>query len=405
MNQQPEPMVNKNIDNLRSDYDFANLPYSLSNLATVKAANPDFTYGQIRHQLDGSEAFSRWRERKKRRGKRSVPYYVYAKRQLVQADVCYIGKTLSGELEEVVLLKNDGYKHMLVFIDVFTKYAWVYPLFATSQQAVAQVIRGKFLPECGELPKNLQTDNGVEFKGPALAHICRENRIHHYFASPAHKCNVVERFNRTLQRLLHQMCEVRGTLRWLDLLEPVLQIYRHRRHRTIKMTPFTGEQKASQQQLLAVHLERYAQVEPYYRGWRPKFQVGQIVRQIVRKKNAPLGQRGYHAQYSEEAFFIHAVHVNLHRPRYTLCNMLGLVNGKETFFEDEIVAYNPPERPPFKMAKVLAVRRGPQGEGVGEIYFKVKWRGYGNEFNTFISKTMFKRLLQYLSTEEKAKLF
>ena len=31
-------MVNKNIDNLRSDYDFANLPYSLSNLATVKAA-------------------------------------------------------------------------------------------------------------------------------------------------------------------------------------------------------------------------------------------------------------------------------------------------------------------------------------------------------------------------------
>ena len=56
-----------------------------------------------------------------KRRKTHNPVYVYAKRDQWQADVCYFKDPL-------MINASGGFRFLLVVIDVFTKFAWVFPL-------------------------------------------------------------------------------------------------------------------------------------------------------------------------------------------------------------------------------------------------------------------------------------
>ena len=49
------------------------------------------------------------------------------------------------------------------------------------------------------------------------------------------KAPIVERFNLTIQNLLYKMIASNHTYNWTDLLENASNIYRNRKHKTIKM--------------------------------------------------------------------------------------------------------------------------------------------------------------------------
>ena len=56
---------------------------------------------------------------------------------------------------------NDGYRYLLVCIDVFSKYAWIVPI--KSKTAPALVEAFKVILSSGRKPHKIMTDQGTEF--------------------------------------------------------------------------------------------------------------------------------------------------------------------------------------------------------------------------------------------------
>ena len=370
------------------------LPYSFGSL---KRFEQDYqggneTRSHIRQQLLHSDAFTRFRPFRRR--KDAVPIYVYERREQVQADICYLSQ------QERVIADNDGYKYVLVLIDVFTKWTWVYPLRRVNAEAVRDAFETRFLQECGPHPKTLVTDRGKEFDNAQFAAVCTKYNILRRLASPLHKCPVVERFNRTLQWLLYRQMEARGHQRWIDLLPEALTIYHHRRHRTIKMSPFQAEQNVNQPAVLAAHLERFAKAK---RPAKPKYKVGQHVR-ILLNRMTPM-RRGYHPTYTVEVYRIHRVHDNLSLPRYEIVPLqegakIPMGRPTVTFFENELSPVSSTWAPPFKMERIL--NQG-QDDVTGAPVYLIKWKGYNEPiFNSWIPHAQFIQLIQYLSPVEQS---
>ena len=369
------------------------LPYSYGGLARFEQ---DYQGGetrtQIRQALLHSDAFTRFRPYRRR--KDAVPVYVYRRREQIQADVCYLSQQLR------VIDDNDGYKYVLVFIDVFTKWTWVYPLRRLTKEAVHHEFETRFLRECEPHPSTLVTDRGGEFKNPLWAGTCIKNNIMTRLASPFHKCPVVERFNRTLQDLLYKQMAARGHQRWIQLLPQALTIYHHRRHRTIGMSPFQAEQRVNQPAVLAAHVKNYARAK---RPRPPKYRVGQHVRLLLNRMSAM--RRGYHPTYSMEVYRISRVLDNLPLPRYVVA---PLVPGAQppvgrptvTFFENELSPISSRWPPPFKMERILDQRLD---DTTGQTVYLIQWQGYKEPiYNSWIPHDLFLQLRDYLSPVEQS---
>ena len=117
----------------------ATFPYSYGGRRLVEQG---FQGGQlpprvIREQLLKSEAFTRFRPYRRR--KDAVPVYVYARRDQIQADVCFLPN------HEQIREENDNKRYVLAFIDVFTKWVWVYALTTTTAEEVTHIFRTRFL--------------------------------------------------------------------------------------------------------------------------------------------------------------------------------------------------------------------------------------------------------------------
>ena len=367
----------------------ASFPYSYGGRRLVEQGFRDgvnLPASGVREQLLKSEAFTRFRPYRRR--KDAVPVYVYKKREQIQADICYLPKNAQ------VLADNDNKKFALVFIDVFTKWAWIYALARTTGEEVTHIFRTRFLHECVPPPETILTDQGPEFKNRLFTQACIENNIVLRFASPQHKCPVVERFNRTFQRLLYQQMEAMGTQQWINLLPQTLTIYHHRRHRTIKTSPFEAEEAINQRQVLAAHLERYAKTKP---PPKPKYKVGQTVRLVLNRMSVM--RRGYHPTYTWQVYKIFKVLDNLPLPRYEVVTLRGEPVGSpiSTWFENELSAYNPSQPAPFKMERILDQQQRDSGE-----FYLIKWKGYNENYNSWIHQDQYQQLRDYLSPEEQS---
>ena len=370
-------------------------PFSFGSERNVREHyNGQFNAQEVTDQLQKSTAFTRFRPFRKR--KDAVPIYVYRKRQQIQCDICYIDNKKEKE--------NENKKMIVVFIDVFTKWVWVTPIATTSAEEVLNAFYHDFLPNCNPPPKQIHTDKGSEFNNHAFINACRNENIDLRIGQPhpARKCAVVERFNRTIQDILHKQMEAYATDgRWIDLLAPALIIYKNRKHRSIGMSPHQAEQNVNQQQLLAAHLKRY---EKAGQPKKPKFKLDDYV-QIVENNTGKM-RRGYHPKYTAEIFQIAKVFSNLPRARYWVKTLKGpvvtgqtYVTGEKppiTWFENELSAYNPPKTPPFKILKIIQRKQDENGQPV----YLIEWQNYGPAYNEWVNGPRLTELKQYLTPRE-----
>lgn len=377
-------------------------PFSFGSLSNVQKHYQDqFTPKQVTDQLQKSTAYSRFKPVRKRGA--SVPIYVYSRRQQVQADICYIDKSDSSKK------KNSGMGMVIVFIDVFTKWVWVTPIKTTSAEQVISAFHNDFLPNCHPRPQQIHTDKGTEFNNHAFIQVCREENINLNIGQPkpARKCAVVERFNRTLQNIIHKQMEAYATGgRWVDLLPQALTIYKHRKHRSIGMSPFQAEQTVNQEELLQAHLRRYNKAGL---PRKPKHKVDDYVHILENPTNTKM-QRGYHPKFTATIFQIAKVFSNLPRARYWVKDLSGnvikgiaIVEGESppiTWFENELSASNPPKTPPFKIKKI---RQQTQDEN-GEDLYLARWQNYNSDYDEWINETTLDDLEQYLTPNELAQL-
>ena len=92
---------------------------------------------------------------------------------------------------------NDGYKYLLVVIDIFSCYGWVEPLKDKTANEIVKAF-DKILQE-GRIPKRLHLDSAKDFTSEKFQKYVKSKHITHFRIHTEKQANYVEHFIKTLK--------------------------------------------------------------------------------------------------------------------------------------------------------------------------------------------------------------
>jgi transposase InsO family protein len=258
---------------------------------------------------------------------------------------------------------NDSYRYILTCIDVFSKKAIALPLKDKRGPTLADAFEELFSKSVCTM---LQTDRGLEFLNSHVLAVLKKYNVHHYWSlNDSIKAAVIERFNRTLKARMHRYFSAKHTNRWVDVLQGLIKSYNNSYHRTIGMMP--NEVTSENEQQIAERMYPPKQVPIW------KFQLGDTVRITVYKN---IFSKGYKQTWTDELFTICQRHVST--PATYGLKDLGGEEIKGRFYEQELQKVIKSDTDEYIVEKVLKSRKRN-----GQIEHFVKWRGYGDKFNSW----------------------
>ena len=285
------------------------------------------------------------------------PYRVYSPRLQFQADLVDYSKYAPW---------NEGYKFMLVVIDIFSKKAWAVPLKTKGGKEVAQALDKILDPP----PERLQVDQGSEFYNQHVTRVLKAKNVERFSIFSQYKCAVVERLNRTIKDRLERIFTATNSKTWIHVLNDVMEAYNNSHHRTIGMAPNQVTDENVEEVVTAI---LKSQRKPHKAI--PTLPINTRVR--ISRDKGTFG-RGYEANWSTEEFFVEAVRETPGGPpMYTLRDAQGEII-KGSFYPQEVQRVDRKEEI-YQIDEVLDRRRR---RGRDEVL--VHWQGYPPTMNTWI---------------------
>ena len=263
---------------------------------------------------------------------------------------------------------NDGYRYILTCIDVLSKYAWAVPLKrktgGDTVKAFQDILKNR-------QPQFLQSDKGTEYKNSVFQKFLKEKKIKFFTTNNATKASIIERFHRTLRTKMWKYFTSQNTYRYIDVLQDLIKSYNHTYHRSIKRAPSEVTLENEQDVWFAL----------YGGDKRPPpkcvFNDGDTVR-ISRKKLT--FEKGYETNWTEEIFIVTEC-VKRQPAVYRIKDLLGEpIEG--TFYQHELQKVSMKDT--YRIEKVLKKRMRKN-----KTEYFVKYRGYPNKFNQWISASNF----------------
>lgn len=285
--------------NLLKNYQTPGHPTFSAGLRTLKKFYPQLSLEKIKQLLSqGDDSYSLHREFKK--VKRFNPIFVYGRRELMQIDLADVS---------ALAATNRGTKYLLTAIDSFTRKAWVRPLKNKSSSAVLEAFLS-ILKAMQTLPKRLLCDQGKEFVNASFKSALESRNIRMIHLYSEQKAAHVERFNRTLKRLIYSLMTQRKNRTYIDRLPDIVRSYNGREHRIIKMTPEDADKPANRTRVLYSVMDDYGRRKREIRKRSTRLlEEGQWVR--IHKFKGKFG-RGFHTSFTSEKFKI--VRVDTRKP-------------------------------------------------------------------------------------------
>ena len=260
---------------------------------------------------------------------------------------------------------NKRFKFMLTVIDLFSRYAWAVPLKDKTGASVRDAFQ-RIVRTSKRKPGKLWVDEGKEFYNNAMKKWLSDNDIAMYSTHNEGKAVVIERFNRTLKSRMWRHFTANSTNVYVDVLPKLLSQYNNSKHRSIGMTPTQASQRKN---------ERLVFKDLKTPGKPPRFQVGDEVRITVSKRHF---EKGYTPNWTEEVFVVDKI-LSTTPVTYRIRDLM-----KEpivgSFYEQQL---QKAVQSKFRVEKVLRKRRGQS---------LVKWKGYPDKFNSWISNTQLEKL-------------
>ncbi|RWS27454.1 hypothetical protein B4U80_07983 [Leptotrombidium deliense] len=263
--------------------------------------------------------------------------------------------------------QNDGFKYILTVVDCFSKYAWAVALKTKSAVNVAKAFETILLHR---QPFYIQTDNGKEFLNKEFKKLITKKSILHFTSKNEKiKCAVVERFNRTLKTKMFKYFTSKGTRRYIDILQQLIDAYNETKHSVIKMKPVD----------VNYEIENYVFKNIYGSSSRrtlfknrPILPKGATVRRQYKPKTF---DKGYYPNWTDAVYTIEKAQQNEIRPTYKITSEKGQLINK-TFYPEEIQRISTPL---FRIEKFLKKRKR---NGVTEYF--VKFLNHSDEYNEWI---------------------
>ena len=262
---------------------------------------------------------------------------------------------------------NDGYRYLLVCIDVFSKYAWVVPL--KNKKGPSLVEAFKIILASGRKPEKIITDQGTEFFNKHFKALLKDEDIELYNTYNETKASVVERLIRTLKTRMWRYFTAKKTMRYIDMLPDLVYSYNHTIHRSIKKKPADVTVDNEKQVWHTLYDDRDEVKHVKY-----KFNIGDQVRISKIKRTF---EKGSLPNFSKEIFTV-SKQIPRDPPVYKLKDYDG-EELKGTFYEKELQKVIKPDDV-YEVEKILKKR----GRG-RNVQYLVKWLGYPNKFNSWVS--------------------
>lgn len=264
-----------------------------------------------------------------------------------------------ADLADMAKYKDGDFRYILVVIDIYSRYAWGFPLKTKKGDEVAKAF-GKIKKK----PDFLWVDKGSEFYNEKVKEVLKGTTI--YSTESGMKSAFTERLNRTLKNKMFEMFTEKQSREWVGMLPELLKDYNNTVHRSTGKTPYE----------VYVGGEKPEQKFKTIKRKLPKFKKGDYVRI---SKVRGVFDKGYEAGWTEEVFKI--VKVNKTKPpTYDLEDLKGEeIKGK--FYEEEMQKTDLQD---FALVEKVLEKKGNK--------VLVKYVGYGEKFNEWISKNQLEKL-------------
>lgn len=133
---------------------------------------------------------------------------------------------------------NDGFKVILVIIEVTSRKFYAYPSKSKKSIFINELFK-QFLKEIDYNIVNITSDNGGEFINDELELINEKHNINHYFAEVGdhHKLGKIDRMVRTIRGKIKLYMTSHNTLRYIDVLPDLVENYNNTVHSSTNMKP------------------------------------------------------------------------------------------------------------------------------------------------------------------------
>ncbi|XP_062567734.1 uncharacterized protein LOC134229972 [Saccostrea cucullata] len=287
-----------------------------------------------------------------------------------------------GDLADVsnIASHNDGYKFLLVLIDIFSRYLFIIPLKNKHHQNIVDGLKSVF--QRGRKPKTLRTDKGSEFKNRWVKTFLKKEGINVMYTQNETKANYAERENRTY--------------RFVNVLQDLVKSYNNRPHRSLGgNAPVNVNQENADEIRLAAYLSTNKKpnlakndlnkpkdssktkvpkkIKPFF-----KLKIGDNVR--ISQLKHPF-QRDYQQKWTEEFFKVSERYKRGQVPVYKVKDLADdPIEG--TFYESELPKVVKSDDVSYRVDKILKRRRRGTTK---EVY--VKWEGWPKKFNSWIPES------------------
>ena len=258
---------------------------------------------------------------------------------------------------------NKGYIYIFTNIDIFSKYAWAFPIKTKKIQDIKLCFQKIFKERKHGY---LWTDKESAFFSKEMLKYFEDNNVTIYHTDSHLKAVNIERFNRSLRELMMKEFIRNNNTVWYIILPKLIKTYNNRYHSTIKMKPF--ELNKSNEKYIKQISYTYNKANKI-----PKYKINDLARISLKRRDVfdkPTGN----IKWSEELFKIYDI------------NISDVIMYKLKDMNDEIIKGSFYE-------KELKKTKNTSGECIIEKIIKtknnkiyVKWRGYNNSFNSWIDK-------------------
>ena len=295
--------------------------------------------------------------------------------------VSYLGEQVQLDLVDMGKYKNKnkGYYWILTAIEILSRYAFAIPVYRKDTKnmtkAVGELLR-QFHERFGIYPKLAQFDDGLEFHNVGVKTLLEKHGVKYFSTNSDKKAAVVERFNRTLKTSMWKYFYSKGTYRWIDILDDLVENYNNTKHSSILMKP-ADVTKENESQVWTTLFGHALGGFPL-----PKYKVGDKVR-ISKYKS--IFTKGYEANFTEEIFSVNRVVRG--DPNVYVLNDEGGEEIIGKFYEEELSAVEKTEDATYRVEKILKRKKV---KGVKMVL--VKWAGYEDKHNSWIPESEIKSL-------------
>ena len=265
---------------------------------------------------------------------------------------------------------NRGYKYIFTNIDIFSKYAWSFPIKSKKISDIKPCFEKIFKQR---QPKYIWSDQESSFFSKEMLKFFEDNSVKIYHTYSNLKAVIIERFNRSLRELMMKEFVKNNNTVWYNILPELIKKYNNRYHNTLKMKPINVNESNEKHIKNTVYNYNIT-------NKKPKYKINDLVC-ISLKRRELFDKPSGTIKWSEELFKIYKI------------NKSNVITYQLKDMNDEIIKG-------IFYEKELQLTKNTTGEYIIEKILKIKGnqmyvkrRNYDPSFNSWVKKTNIKKYL------------